>query len=102
MKEFSEFNDYTFLDNSRVTRKSGQMAKTKNTENILKQWKKERTRYRILRNLKLEHWRTIKLVNSRSRYWRIAKVLETVLTDERIAKLGYTSMFHYYLVVCEN
>ena len=67
-----------------------------------KQWKKVRTRYRILRKLKLEHWRAIKLANSRCGYWRMAEALNTVLTKKIIAKLGYTSMLDYYLIVYEN
>ena len=67
-----------------------------------KQWKRVRTRYRILRKLKLEHWQAIKLANSRCGYWRMAEMLNTVLTKKMIAKLGYTSMLEYYLVVYEN
>lgn len=67
-----------------------------------KQWKRVRTRYRILRKLKLEHWRAMELANSRCGYWRMAKVLNTVITKKIIAKLGYTSMLDYYLIVSEN
>ena len=67
-----------------------------------KQWKRVRTRYRILRKLKLEHWRAMKLANSRCGYWRMAEVLNTVITKKIIAKLGYTSMLDYYLIVSEN
>ena len=67
-----------------------------------KQWKCVRTRYRILRKLKLEHWQAIKLANSRCGYWRMAIMLSAVITNKIIAKLGYTSMLDYYLVVCEN
>ena len=67
-----------------------------------KQWKRVRTRYRILRKMKLEHWQAIKLANSRCGYWRMAEILGTIITNKVIAKLGYTSMLDYYLVVCEN
>ena len=67
-----------------------------------KQWKKVKTRYSILRKLKLEHWQAIKLANSRCGYWRMAEMLNTVLTKKIIAKLGYTSMLDYYLIVYEN
>ena len=67
-----------------------------------KQWKRVRTRYRILRKLKLEHWRAMELANSRCGYWRMAEVLNTVITKKIIAKLGYTSMLDYYLIVSEN
>lgn len=67
-----------------------------------KQWKRVRTRYRILRKLKPEHWQAIKLANSRCGYWRMAEMLNTVITKEIIAKLGYTSLLDYYLIVYEN
>ncbi len=67
-----------------------------------KQWKRVKTRYRILRKLKIEHWRAIKLANSRCGYWRMAEILSTVITNKIKAKLGYTSMLDYYLVVYEN
>ncbi len=67
-----------------------------------KQWKRVRTRYRILRKLKLKHWQAIKLANSRCGYWRMAEILNTVITNKIIAKLGYTSLLDYYLVVYEN
>ena len=67
-----------------------------------KQWKRVRTRYRIFRKLKLEHWQAIKLANSRCGYWRMAEMLNTVITKKIIAKLGYTSMLDYYLIVYEN
>lgn len=38
----------------------------------------------------------------RKGYWRMAKVLNQIFSKKIIAKLGYTSMLDYYLVVCEN
>ena len=38
----------------------------------------------------------------RKGYWRMAKVLTQILSNRIIAKLEYTSMLDYYLVVCEN
>ena len=52
--------------------------------------------------LKMEHWRAKELVCSRKGYWRMAKVLNQIFSKKIIAKLGYTSMLDYYLVVCEN
>ena len=43
-----------------------------------------------------------KLANSRCGYWRMAEMLNTVITKKIIAKLGYTSMLDYYLIVYEN
>ena len=42
------------------------------------------------------------LANSRKGYWRMAKVLNQIFSKKIIAKLGYTSMLDYYLVICEN
>ena len=42
------------------------------------------------------------LANSRKGYWRMAKVLNQIFSNKIIAKLGYTSMLDYYLVVYEN
>ncbi len=67
-----------------------------------KQWKKIKTKYRMLKALRLEHWKAKELANSRKGYWRMAKVLNQIFSNGIIAKLGYTSMLDYYLVVCEN
>ena len=48
------------------------------------------------------YWKAKELVNSRKDYWRMAKVLNQIFSNKIIAKLGYTSMFDYYLVVYEN
>ena len=67
-----------------------------------KQWKKIKTKYRMLKALGMEHWKAKELACSRKGYWRMAKVLNQIFSNKIIAKLGYTSMFDYYLVVCEN
>ena len=67
-----------------------------------KQWKKIKTKYRMLKALGLEQWKAKELACSRKGYWRMAQVLNSVITKKIIAKLGYTSMLDYYLVVYEN
>ena len=67
-----------------------------------KQWKKIKTKYRMLKALGLEHWKAKELACSRKGYWRMAKVLNQIFSNKIIAKLGYTSMLDYYLVVYEN
>ena len=67
-----------------------------------KQWKKIKTKYRMLKALGLEHWRAKELACSRKGYWRMAKVLNQIFSNKIIAKLGYTSMLDYYLIVYEN
>ena len=37
-----------------------------------------------------------------SQYWKMAKVLKQIFSKKIIAKLGYTSMLDYYLIICEN
>lgn len=56
----------------------------------------------MLKALGLEDWKAKELANSRKDYWRMAKVLNQIFSNKIIAKLGYTSMFDYYLVVYEN
>ena len=56
----------------------------------------------MLKALGLEGWKAKELANSRKGYWRMAQVLNSVIANKTIAKLGYTSMFDYYLIVCEN
>jgi group II intron reverse transcriptase/maturase len=67
-----------------------------------KQWKKIKTKYRMLKAIGCEHWRAKELACSRKGYWRMAKVLNQIFTNKIIAKLGYTSMLDYYLIVYEN
>lgn len=56
----------------------------------------------MLKALGLEDWKVKELANSRKGYWRMAKVLNQIFSNKIIAKLGYTSMLDYYLVVYEN
>ncbi len=44
----------------------------------------------------------MELAGSRKRYWRMAKVLNQIFSNKIIAKLGYTSMLDYYLVVMKT
>ena len=67
-----------------------------------KQWKRIKTKYRMLKALGLEDWKVKELAYSRKGYWRMAKALNQIFSKKIIAKLGYTSMLDYYLVVYEN
>ena len=67
-----------------------------------KQWKKIKTKYRMLKALGMEHWKAKELACSRKGYWRMSKVLNQIFSKKIIAKLGYTSMLDYYLIICEN
>jgi len=67
-----------------------------------KQWKKVKTRYRRLKVLKLTKWKVHEMANCRKGCWRAAKMLNSALTNKIIARLGYFSMYDYYLKICEN
>jgi group II intron reverse transcriptase/maturase len=95
-------NYFKLADMKKLLREVDEWARRRIRAVYWKQWKRIRTKYRMLRALKLEHWQAIKFANSRKGYWRMAQVLGTVLTNKIIAKLGYTSMLDYYLIVCEN
>lgn len=56
----------------------------------------------MLKALGLEHWRAKELAGSRKGYWRMAQVLNQIISNKIIARLGYTPMLDYYLIVCEN
>ena len=67
-----------------------------------KQWKKIRTKYKKLKALGMEHWKAKELACSRKGCWRMAQVLNQIFSNKIIAKLGYTSLLDYYLIVYEN
>ena len=56
----------------------------------------------MLKALGLEDWKAKELACSRKGYWRLVQVLNSAITNKIIAKLGYISMYDYYLIVCEN
>ncbi len=95
-------NYFKLADMKGLLQRTDEWARRRIRAVYWKQWKKIKTKYRMLRALKLEHSKALELAMSRKKYWRMSKVLSTVLTDKLIAKLGYTSMLDYYLVVCEN
>ena len=95
-------NYFKLADMKELLRRTDEWARRRIRAVYWKQWKKTKTKYRMLRALKLEHWKALELAMSRKKYWRMSKILGTVLTNKVIAKLGYTSMLDYYLVVCEN
>ena len=69
---------------------------------IWKQWKRVRTRYRMLQRLHIEEWKIHEMANCRKGPWRAAMMLNSVITKERLARAGYTSMLDQYQKVCEN
>ncbi len=95
-------NYFKLADMKKLLKGTDEWARRRIRATYWKQWKKVRTKYRMLRALKLEHWQAMKLANSRKGYWRTAKMLSAVITNKIIAKLGYTSMLDYYLMVYEN
>ena len=69
---------------------------------IWKQWKRVRTRYRMLQRLHVEEWKGHEMANCRKGPWRAAMMLNSVITKERLARAGYTSMLDQYQKVCKN
>ena len=95
-------NYFRLADMKTLLRSTDEWARRRIRAVYWKQWKKIKTRYRMLKALGLEHWKAKELACSRKGYWRMAQALNSVITNKIIAKLGYTSMLDYYLVVYEN
>ena len=95
-------NYFKLADMKKILKETDEWARRRIRAVYWKQWKKIKTKYRMLKALGLEHWKAKELACSRKGYWRMAQVLNSVITNKIIAKLGYTSMLDYYLVVCEN
>ena len=95
-------NYFKLADMKKLLKETDEWARRRIRAVYWKQWKKVKTRYKMLRALKVEHWKAKELANSRKGYWRTAKALNSALPNKIIAKLGYTSMLDYYLIVCEN
>lgn len=95
-------NYFKLADMKNLLKETDEWARRRIRAVYWKQWKKVKTKYRMLKALGLEDWKVKELAFSRKGYWRMAKVLNQVLSNKIIAKLGYTSMLDYYLVVYEN
>ena len=95
-------NYFKLADMKNLVKSTDEWARRRIRAVYWKQWKKIKTKYRMLKALGLEHWRAKELACSRRGYWRMSKVLNQIFSNKIIAKLGYTSMLDYYLVVYEN
>ena len=95
-------NYFKLADMKKLLRETDEWARRRIRAVYWKQWKKIKTKYRMLKALGLEHWKAKELACSRKGCWRMAQVLNQIFSNKIIAKLGYTSMLDYYLVVCEN
>ena len=95
-------NYFKLADMKKLLKETDEWARRRIRAVYWKQWKKVKTKYRMLKALGMEHWRAIELACSRKGYWRMAQVLSLIFSNKIIAKLGYTSMLDYYLVVYEN
>ncbi|MEE3496847.1 MAG: group II intron reverse transcriptase/maturase [Butyrivibrio sp.] len=93
---------FKLADMKGLLKKTDEWARRRIRAVYWKQWKKIKTKYKMLKALGLEHWKAKELACSRKGYWRMAQVLNSIITNKIIAKLGYTSMLDYYLVVYEN
>ena len=95
-------NYFRLADMKKLLRETDEWARRRIRAVYWKQWKKVKTKYRMLKALGLEHWKAKELACSRKGHWRMAQVLNQIFSNKIIARLGYTSMLDYYLVVCEN
>ena len=95
-------NYFKLADMKNLLKATDEWARRRIRAVYWKQWKKIKTKYRMLKALGLEHWKAKELACSRKGHWRMAQVLNQIFSKKIIARLGYTSMLDYYLVVCEN
>ena len=93
---------FKLADMKELLKRTDEWARRRIRAVYWKQWKKIKTKYKMLKALGLEQWKAKELACSRKGYWRMAQVLNSVITNKIIAKLGYTSMLDYYLVIYEN
>lgn len=92
-------NYFKLADMGKLLKETDEWARRRVRAVYWKQWKKIKTKYRMLKALGLEQWRAKELACSRKGYWRMAQVLNSVITNKIIAKIGYTSMLDYYLII---
>ena len=66
-----------------------------------KQWKKIKTKFINLKKLGVKEYKAWEFANTRKGYWRISNspILATVLTNNRLKKLGLTSLLETYMRV---
>ena len=95
-------NYFKLADMKKLLKETDEWTRRRIRAVYWKQWKKIKTKYRMLKALGLEDWKVKELAFSRKGCWRMAKALNQVLSNKIIAKIGYTSMLDYYLVVYEN
>ena len=94
---------FRLADMKELLRKTDEWARRRIRAVYWKQWKKIKTKYRMLKALGFRGLEKPKeLANSRKRLLENGESLEPNLFKEIIAKLGYTSMLDYYLIICEN
>ena len=95
-------NYFKLADMKRMLREVDEWLRHRIRAIYWKQWKRVRTRIRKLRSFNIPEWVVFEIANCRKGIWRSAIVLNRLLTNERIASLGYISLTDYYLQVCEN
>lgn len=95
-------NYFKLADMKGLLKETDEWARRRIRAVYWRQWKKIKTKYKMLKALGEEEWKAKELACSRKGYWRMAQVLNSVFTNKIIAKLGYTSLLDYYLIVYEN
>ena len=95
-------NYFKLADMKGILKEMDEWARRRIRAVYWKQWKKIKTKFRMLKALGLDDWKAKELACSRKGYWRMAQVLNQIFSNKIIAKLGYTSMLDYYLMVYVN
>ena len=120
-------NYFKLADMKQLLKETDEWARRRIRAVYWKQWKKIKTKHDNLVRLGINNAKAWEWANSRKAYWRIAdsyvlhrsltneylacsrkgywrmaKVLNQIFSNKIIAKLGYTSMLDYYLIVYEN
>ncbi|GMQ63786.1 group II intron reverse transcriptase/maturase [Vallitalea maricola] len=95
-------NYYRLADMKGILKRTDEWLRRRIRAIYWKQWKRVKTRYRMIRKYNLPLWKVHEMANCRKGTWRSTMMLNSVLTNKEIVNLGYMTMTHYYLKICEN
>lgn len=95
-------NYYRLADMKGILKRTDEWLRRRIRAIYWKQWKRVKTRYKMIRKYNLPLWKVHEMANCRKGTWRSTIMLNSVLTNKEIVNLGYMTMTHYYLEICEN
>lgn len=95
-------NYYRLADMKGILKRTDEWLRRRIRAIYWKQCKRVKTRYRMIRKYNLPLWKVHEMANCRKGTWRSTMMLNSVLTNKEIVNLGYMTMTHYYLKICEN